>query len=505
MSDHIDGPRVKADPAIDLTDLFAFASPADPTRTVLVACVFPSAGESALFSNAVNYSIALRRATVTGLGDDARFDVDDLEIRFTCRFGALERDASGGKPLQRGTCTLPDGQVLTFLTDDENGAATPDGAFRVFAGLRSDPFFVGWVPSATKLQPTPNLLQDDNVLCIVIEFETELVLEPARGSLFGAIAEVTPQNPAAAGFKPADPPRYDWLGRPEQTNFRLNLTRTPDEPDLRDLWNQQTPFSRSAHQETVFRDRLETSLARWDMFDGKCDWTAAALAASASVFIDDFLLFDVSRPITDDSHLEIEKSTLSGSDYQTGGGRTLDANVVDILVNWLVSRDQGPMLQGGATGPTQWSTRTFPYAAPPNMQMIMQSQAADVGAPADRVWDLIKQFDRNWHPLFVDIGVTGTGIGQLRTLTSVDGTKMIERLEELDDERRTLRYSLISGIPAAGLSGILEVQVKDPNSTVNWRVKYRPDGQPELAVKTIVGGLLKAGLAGLSARFGPPQ
>jgi hypothetical protein len=40
---------------------------------------------------------------------------------------------------------------------------------------------------------------------------------------------------------------------------------------LRDLWNQQTP-----------------------------------LAANANVFLDDFLLFDVAKPITDQSHLEIQ-------------------------------------------------------------------------------------------------------------------------------------------------------------------------------------------------------
>ena len=46
------------------------------------------------------------------------------------------------------------------------------------------------------------------------------------------------------------------------------------------------------------------------MRDGKADWTPEALAANANVFLDDFLLFDVGKPINDQSHLEIEKSTL---------------------------------------------------------------------------------------------------------------------------------------------------------------------------------------------------
>jgi hypothetical protein len=39
MSDHVAGPRQIGDPSADLTDLFAFISPADPNRTVLAANV----------------------------------------------------------------------------------------------------------------------------------------------------------------------------------------------------------------------------------------------------------------------------------------------------------------------------------------------------------------------------------------------------------------------------------------------------------------------------------
>ena len=82
--------------------------------------------------------------------------------------------------------------------------------------------------------------------------------------------------------------------------------------DLRDLWNQQTPFAIADESRPLFLQRLKDSLANWDFRDGKADWTPAALAANANMFLDDFLLFDVSKPITDDSHLEIEKSTLNG-------------------------------------------------------------------------------------------------------------------------------------------------------------------------------------------------
>ena len=146
MSDHIDGPRQIGDPSADLTDLFAFTSPENPSRTVVAANVFPTCGADAIFSNAINHSIVVRRAKVAGLGDATKFETirpgNTFQLAGLTRLNAARRT---GKPVQRGTCTLPDGQTLRFLVNDENGASTPDGTFRVFAGMRSDPFILAWL------------------------------------------------------------------------------------------------------------------------------------------------------------------------------------------------------------------------------------------------------------------------------------------------------------------------------------------------------------------------
>jgi len=73
------------------------------------------------------------------------------------------------------------------------------------------------------------------------------------------------------------------------------------------------------------------------------------------------------KPITDHSHLEIEKSTIERRRYQTGGGRMVDANSIDILLTWLVNRDR-EFLQGGATGATKPGMKVFPYFATPNLE-----------------------------------------------------------------------------------------------------------------------------------------
>jgi hypothetical protein len=498
MSDHIDGPRQIGDPSADLTDLFAFTSPENPSRTVLAANVFPTCGRDAMFSNAITHSIVVRRAKVSGLGDAAKFETSDPEVRFSVRFDALERNAANQRPIQRGTCTFPDGQTLGVVVNDEKGASTPDGTFRVFAGLRSDPFILAWIVSAMK--PFQNLLLHDNVLCIVIEFDTRRVLDPDRGSLFGAIAETVPLT-RLGEFVGSQPPRIDWVGRPEQTNVRLNCPFLGDVDDLRDLWNQQTPFAIADGLRPLFLQRLKESLAAYDMRDGKQDWTPAALAANANMFLDDYMLFDVAKPITDGSHLEIEKSTLNGKAYETGGGRTVDADVIDVLLTWMVNRDREP-LRGGTTKATKPGAKTFPYFATPNLELQQVTESINLDATPDRIWELIGQFGGDWHPLIANIKLIGNGIGQLRMIETIDGKQIIERLDAIDNSARSYRYTNISGIPASDYTGTLAVKPNGAGSSVEWQAQYLGNGQGDLIVRTIVSTLFKTGLESLKPRFG---
>ena len=497
MSDHIDGPRQIGDPSADLTDVFVFTSPEDPARTVLAANVFPTCGVDAVFSNAINHSIVVRRARVAGLGDDTKFETSAPELRFTVRFDALERGVNQ-KPVQRGACNLPDGQTLLFVANEENGSSTSDGTFRAFAGLRSDPFILAWRLRGNTMTPVQNLLEHDNVLCIVVEFDTRRVLTPERGSLFGVIAETTPLP--RPGFIGNPPPRFDWVGRPEQTNMRLDNPGLAGADDLRDLWNQQTPFAIGDEIRPVFLQRLKDSLDNWDMRDGKADWTPSALAANANMFLDDFLLFDVTKPITDTSHLDIEKSTLNGRAYGTGGGRTVNADVIDVLLTWMVNRDREP-LRSGATRATKPGTKNFPYFATPNTELQSVTDRINLNAAPDKVWALIGDFGGSWHPLIVNIKLIGAGIGQLRVIETIDGKHIIERLDAIDNSVRFYRYTSISGIPASDYTARLEVKPNGAGSSVEWVAQYLPNGQGDVVVRTIISTMFKTGLESLKPRF----
>jgi hypothetical protein len=283
--------------------------------------------------------------------------------------------------------------------------------------------------------------------------------------------------------------------------MRFNNPAMPGIDDLRDLWNQQTPFAIPKALQPLFLQRLKDSLAVWDGLDGKADWAPDALAANANVFLDDFLLFDVAKPITDQSHLEIEKSTISGRPYQTGGGRTIDANVIDILLTWLVNRDR-EFLQGGATGATQPGMKLFPYFAPPNRELQTVAESVELAADPDTVWSFIGRFSIDWHPLVARVSLTGTGVGQLRIIGTTDGRDIVERLDAIDNAKRFYRYTLIAGTPASHYSGMLEVRPRGSGSVAKWSVEFLANNQPDIVVRRAVSTLLKTGLGSLKARFG---
>ena len=115
-ADHRDGPLASGDPAADLNDVYVFINPNDPTETILIGTVFPDAPDGARFSDAVDY----------------QFFVDN----------------GSGTP-STITCSFADGGQ-TYLCNNASGSLSATGRveqtvasanFRVFAGLRDDPFF----------------------------------------------------------------------------------------------------------------------------------------------------------------------------------------------------------------------------------------------------------------------------------------------------------------------------------------------------------------------------
>jgi hypothetical protein len=84
---------------------------------------------------------------------------------------------------------------------------------------------------------------------------------------------------------------------------------------------------------------------------------------------------------------------------------------------------------------------------------------------------------------------------------TIDGKKIIERLDAIDSSARFYRYTNIAGLPASDYTGILEVKPNGGGSSVEWRARYLADGQGDLRVRIIISTLFKTGLESLKSRF----
>ena len=119
MSDHISGPRAIADPTCDICDVYAFSSPQNTGHLVLVMNVFPWAGPTELFSDAVICRFRLRPVTIAATGSAAAFGVSETEYLFDCSFAAPVTREAG--TVQEGRCNSPTGESVSVVVNDQKG------------------------------------------------------------------------------------------------------------------------------------------------------------------------------------------------------------------------------------------------------------------------------------------------------------------------------------------------------------------------------------------------
>jgi hypothetical protein len=358
MSDHISGPRAIADPVIDITDVYAFPCPESSQHLVLVMNVFPYAGPSAHYSNAVIYRLRVRSVSIA---PGARiFTVASDEAVFDFSF-------SGAQAVQQGRCTLPSGASVALRLNDEQGA-TGKGV-QVFAGHRSDPFFLDG-PALERTIATRQLalkevgsdrLYGKNVLGIILRIEWASVLK--GGPMFAVVGETL-----SAGERPV---RLERVGRPEMKNITLSakiFDKVNQDLEIRDIYNEEDAFNVSKHYAGAYRARFNANLAFYDGLDGKIDWPpdASGNHPLTEVLLADFLVVDASKPFQETSFFEIEQAMLGGRQHESCGGRWLNEDLVDTLLTLYVNAGKGPRIRDGVDAPIAWSTKRFPYMAPPN-------------------------------------------------------------------------------------------------------------------------------------------
>lgn len=124
----------------------------------------------------------------------------------------------------------------------------------------------------------------------------------------------------------------------------------------------------------------------------------------------------------------------------------------------------------------------------------------EIGASADRVWQLVRDFGglKAWNPGIESVAVEGSGIGAVRTI-KMGGISLKERLEHLDDVDRTFRYSIIEGpVPVRAYLATVKVAEAGPDrARITWGSRFEPQGASEADLVGLFEGVYKGGIAGL--------
>lgn len=137
----------------------------------------------------------------------------------------------------------------------------------------------------------------------------------------------------------------------------------------------------------------------------------------------------------------------------------------------------------------------------PNVSVVKS-----ISAPADQVWASVRQFSgiENFVPMIAASEVEGSGVGAKRICTTGDGSKLVERLEALDDQNRSLSYSISeSPIPMEGYYSTMTVRdLGSGRCEVSWSSRFESADDAADELKNMMEGVYNSGIDGLENLHG---
>ncbi|MFV3128489.1 DUF4331 family protein [Niveispirillum sp. KHB5.9] len=370
-SDHLDTPSVIADPRTDIGDLFAWMSP-DAKRLNLVMAIVGHG-----FSDTVTYEFHI--------DSGRRFGTTHRSTSITCRFPQPDTvDCKLGRDRVAGNAGV------------EQGLTSRKGLFRVFAGLRDDPFFNNVVGTRNAYQAALAALKAgtpvDAGQCPA--FDTKTVAEirdrwrhvndgPASNFLKGwtpaslvvsvDIATINQggSNLAVWATTGTDERWIDRMGRPLTGNALLGTLAGAEVSNrMKEEYNAAKPAEWQG-----FAPEIARNLGLYDGFDGICgngflaDREAAPARrydATAALLADDRLWINAESGQC--RHFAaVELAAVGGREDLAGdcGGRTPNVDAVDIYRSLLVNGTENGIDDGVDQDEKPHSDSAFPFLARP--------------------------------------------------------------------------------------------------------------------------------------------
>jgi hypothetical protein len=327
MSNHFSADNLKFpgdDRRLDLTDLFVFTSPEDPGKTVLIIDSNPTSAPPPIPAPTTGpefYPGAVYRINIDTDGDA------HADVAFTFTFSEYDNGsqtgtawyASGpeaGQPEPAGQ-VLAEGIPVSLDGRERSVVVDEPGQIRLFAGLRSDPFFADVEGALHGMKWTGH---DDfagnNVDSIALEVPTDLL---GAGPVIGVWASISRRSDGVLE-------QMDRGGNPT-----INPFINPE--GQKNLYNSRQPA-----------DDVANYLDPWSQMLEKGGYSPEEAKEAAMQFLPDILRYDRTKPVS----------------YPNG--RKLIDDVYSYRFAWLT---RGKLPPTGLK-PHDDLTWQFPYLGPPN-------------------------------------------------------------------------------------------------------------------------------------------
>lgn len=158
-ADHLDSPATKLDGTVDINDLYAWMDGNNFVMALTVLPVAPVTG--AKFSDKVQY--------VFHTQSGATFGTTSTDFNVICTFDTA----------QKIQCWAGTDEYVTGDASATTGLSSSDGKFKVFAGVRADPFFFnlsGFNNTVATIKSVAGSLTFDDAGCPQVSGATATVL-----------------------------------------------------------------------------------------------------------------------------------------------------------------------------------------------------------------------------------------------------------------------------------------------------------------------------------------
>jgi carbon monoxide dehydrogenase subunit G len=116
---------------------------------------------------------------------------------------------------------------------------------------------------------------------------------------------------------------------------------------------------------------------------------------------------------------------------------------------------------------------------------------AEFDVPSERLWQIVADFGNvSWIPGMTDVRVEGRGPGMTRFLPAGE-SEIHEHLESIDEQGRSLVYTIPKNLPFAADNYRATMKVEDSGSGCRliWSCTLEPRGVSEDEVKETVRGM----------------